>query len=41
MVNRILNNQVEDWLGQDPVDPLAEWEPGILQERNGRLVAGG
>jgi hypothetical protein len=41
MVDRILNAKVSDWLGQEPGDPVKEWEPGILTERDGRLISGG
>ena len=33
--------QVSGWLGVEPKDPLADWEPGLLVERDGRLYATG
>lgn len=41
VVDRILNANPSNWLGADPEDPFDKWEPGILVERNGRLMESG
>lgn len=40
LTEQILNAKPTGWLGEDKADPLEDWEPGVLLERDGRLYAG-
>ena len=40
--DQVLRGNPAEWLGDDPVSALEEWEPGLIIEReDGRMVAGG
>ena len=41
LTDRILSEDPSTWLNQDRPNPLQEWEPGLLVEVDGRIVASG
>jgi hypothetical protein len=41
LTSTILDAEPASWIGVDPTDPVDDWQPGLIVERDGRLYASG